>query len=66
MIRPLHSNKPIGHLITVLKNYFTYKRANSFTILVAIVKKFSPADAGIVLNMVSDIMQGAPKKWATF
>ena len=25
--------------VPVLKNYFTYKRANSFTILVAIVKK---------------------------
>ena len=65
-IGPFHSNKPIGHLITVLKNYFTHKRANSFTILVAIIKIFSPADAGIVLKMVSNIMQGALKKWATF
>ena len=55
----------LAHL-TVLKNYFTHKRANSFTILVAIIKIFSPADAGIVLKMVSNIMQGAPKKGPLF
>ena len=53
-------------ILQKLTHCITLKRANSFTILVAIIKKFSPADAGIVLKVVSNIMQGALKKWATF